>query len=172
MPLWLRSWFGTGPALAIQIGTFWRVSQSSRVIKIPARFLRLVLHLVDESATRGGLAADSRALSWAPVPADTSRGDPARLPRLLVADGSALACGLYVGDDHLHALLRARGHLGDPGAQHDRARRPGRGELHEPQRLGHLVVVVGVEADLVHIKRLSAVHIGHRDRDELNLPVH
>src|SRR5215469_9499555 len=36
-------------------------------------------------------------------------------------------------------------------AHHHRARRPGRGELDEPQRVGHLVVMVGVEADLLHV---------------------
>ena len=74
-----------------------------------------------------------------------------RAPRLDVdvaglhtARDQLLPCGRGIGHDHLHALVRPRRHLGDPGAQHDRACRSGRGELHETQRVGDLVVVVGV----------------------------
>src|SRR5579859_3949706 len=75
-------------------------------------------------------------------------------PRLLVdlagldaAVDQVLAGGRSVGNHNLDPLLRPGRHLGDPGAQHNRAGRAGRGELHEPQSLVVLVVVVGVEAD-------------------------
>ena len=49
---------------------------------------------------------------------------------------------------------------------------PGGVSCNESQGLADLVVVVGVEADLVHVERLGAVDIGNRDGDELDLPVH
>jgi len=79
---------------------------------------------------------------------------------------------LDIGHDALHALLRARRHRRDPGAKHDRARRTRRGELHEPQRVVHLVIVVSMEADLLHVECLGAIDIGHRYRHQLDLPVH
>src|SRR5579859_91797 len=69
--------------------------------------------------------------------------------------------GLGVGHHALNALLRPGRHRGDPGAEDDGTRRPGRGELDEPQRLAHLVIVVGVEAHLVDVKRLGTVHVGY-----------
>src|SRR5215471_14605230 len=80
--------------------------------------------------------------------------------------------GLDIRDDHLHALLRARRHLGDPRPHDHRARRPGRGELHEPQLVADLMVMVGVEPDLFGVERLGAVDVGHRYGHELDLPVH
>ena len=35
-----------------------------------------------------------------------------------------------------------------------------------------VVVMIGVKSDLIHVKRLGPVHVGHRDGDELDLPVH
>jgi hypothetical protein len=83
-----------------------------------------------------------------------------------------LASGLHVGDHDLDPFLGARRHVGDAGAHDDGARRPGRGELHKPQRLVHLVVVIGVETDLIHIEGSRAVNIGHRYRYQFDLPVH
>jgi hypothetical protein len=80
--------------------------------------------------------------------------------------------GLDVGHHALHTLLRARRHLRDAGAQHDGAGRPGRGELDEPQRVADLVIMIGVKADLIHVERLGPVDIGHRYRNQLDLPVH
>jgi hypothetical protein len=54
-----------------------------------------------------------------------------------------------IRDDDLHALLRARRHLGDAGAHDDGARRTGGRELHESQGVVDLVVVVGVKANLL-----------------------
>ena len=83
-----------------------------------------------------------------------------------------LASGLHVGYHNLDSFLGARRHVGDAGAHDDGARRPGWGELHKPQRLVHLVVVIGVETYLIHIEGLGAVNIGHRYRHEFDLPVH
>jgi hypothetical protein len=83
-----------------------------------------------------------------------------------------LAGGRDVFDHDLNALLRPGRHVGDPGAEHHRARRPGRGELDEPQALVDLVIVVSVEAHLVDVKGLGPVDIGHRNAHKLDLPVH
>lgn len=53
--------------------------------------------------------------------------------------------GFDVIDDDLHALLRTWRHLGNSGAKDDGAGRPGRGQLHQAQVLGDLVVTVGVK---------------------------
>ena len=81
-----------------------------------------------------------------------------------------LASGLHVGYHDLDPFLGARRHFGDAGAHDDGARRPGRGELHKPQRLVHLVIVIGVETYLIHIEGLGAVNIGHRYRYQFDLP--
>src|SRR6185312_5023620 len=83
-----------------------------------------------------------------------------------------LAGGLDIRHDDLHTLLRARRHLGNPRPHDHRARRSGRGELHEPQVVRHLIVVVSVEPDLFGVERLGAVDVGHRYGHELDLPVH
>jgi hypothetical protein len=75
--------------------------------------------------------------------------------------------GLDIGHHALPALLRARRHRSDPGAQHDGSRAPGRGELHEPQRVADRVIVVRVEAGLLQVERVGAVDIGHRYRNQL-----
>src|SRR5262249_15654002 len=72
-----------------------------------------------------------------------------------------LAGGIDVADHDLHALLRARRHLGDTGTHHDRARRSWRGELHESQALIHLMVMVSVKAHLIDVKGLGPVDIAH-----------
>jgi hypothetical protein len=83
-----------------------------------------------------------------------------------------LASCCHIGNDHLHTALRPRRHVGDPGAHDDRARGAGRCKLHKAQRPGDLVVVVGIEADLVDVEGLSTVDVGNRYGDELNLPIH
>ena len=45
-------------------------------------------------------------------------------------------------------------------------------ELHEAQGLVDLLVVVGIETNLVDVERLGAVDVGDRDGDEFDLPVH
>src|SRR6266566_4025187 len=102
-----------------------------------------------------------------------------RAPRLIVDVAGLHAMreqilpgGLDIRDDHLHTLLRAWRHLGDPRPHDHRAGRSGRGELHEPQFVTYLIVVVGVEPNLFHIERLGAVDVGHRYGHELDLPVH
>ena len=49
---------------------------------------------------------------------------------------------------------------------------PRRRQLDEAQLVADDVVVVGDEADLVDVERLRAIHVGDRDGDELELPVH
>ncbi len=83
-----------------------------------------------------------------------------------------LASGLHVGYHDLDPFLGARRHFGDAGAHDDGARRPRRGELHKPQRLVHLVIVIGVETYLIHIEGLGAVNIGHRYRYQFDLLVY
>src|SRR4029077_13735839 len=54
----------------------------------------------------------------------------------------------------------------------DRARRTRRRQLHEAQILVDPLIVIGVEADLVDIKRLGPVDGRYRHRHQFNLPVH
>ncbi len=49
---------------------------------------------------------------------------------------------------------------------------PGGVELYESQGVIDLLIVVGVEADLVHVEGFGAVHIGDRYWDEFDLPIH
>ncbi len=77
-----------------------------------------------------------------------------------------------VGYDHLHTALRSGLHLRDADAHHDRAGRAGRRQLDEPEPLTDLVVMIGVEADLIHVERLGAVDVGNGNGHELDLPVH
>jgi hypothetical protein len=80
--------------------------------------------------------------------------------------------GRGILDDDLHALLRARRHVRDAGAQKYRAGRPRRSELHEAQPFMDLLVVVGVEADLVDVEGLSPVDVGDGNGHKFDLPVH
>src|SRR5215218_412320 len=79
---------------------------------------------------------------------------------------------LDVGDDELQPLHRPGRSIGDPLADGDRAGRPARRELDEAQPVAHAVVLVGVEAGLLGVEGLRAVHVGHGDGDERELPVH
>src|SRR4051794_21852314 len=79
---------------------------------------------------------------------------------------------LRVVHHDLQALERAGRRVGDPRPDRDRARGAGRGELHEAQVLGHLMIVVGREAHLLDVKGLGPVDVGDGDGDELELHVH
>jgi len=85
--------------------------------------------------------------------------------------GEVRTRGLDVGNDELHALHRARLGVRESLPDRDRAVRAGRRELHEANLVADRVVVVGVEADLL-VERLRAIHVGHGDRNELELVVH
>ena len=80
--------------------------------------------------------------------------------------------GSHVRHDDLETAHRTRLRVGEPVADGDRAGRSGRGQLDEAELIVDLVVVVGVEADLVRVERLGAVDIGDRDRHQLELPIH
>src|ERR671920_2126990 len=71
--------------------------------------------------------------------------------------------GPDVRDDELQALDRARRRVDDPGSQGDRAGRSGRRQLDKANLIADPVVVVRVEADLLGVERLGAVHV--RDRN-------
>ena len=80
--------------------------------------------------------------------------------------------GVSVVDDHLKALERARGALDQAGADGDRARRPGRSQLHEAQFVAHRHVVVDDEADLIGVERLRPLHVRDGNEHQLELEVH
>src|SRR5664280_2559166 len=82
------------------------------------------------------------------------------------------ARGVDVGDHHLQSPDSTRLCVGDTGAERDRTRRSRRGELHEPDLVRDPVVVIGMEADLVGVEGLRAVHIGDWNSDQFQLPVH
>lgn len=94
------------------------------------------------------------------------------LARVHAAGDELPPSGVGVLHDDLHTSLGARQHLSDAGAQHDRAVRAGRRELHETQAIVDLVVMVGMKADLLHIEGLGAVDVGDGHGNELELPVH
>src|SRR5207302_11499742 len=77
-----------------------------------------------------------------------------------------------VRDHELQALDGARLHVREPAAQRDGAGRPWRGQLHEADLVADLVVVVGVEADLLGVEGLCSIDIRDRDLYELEAPVH
>src|SRR6185437_17140807 len=62
------------------------------------------------------------------------------------AFGELLAARLGVVDDHLQAVDRARLHPMRARGERDRARGSGRRELDETKLVGHLVIMVGIEA--------------------------
>src|ERR1700730_5069899 len=95
---------------------------------------------------------------------DVADRDPA-LGKLLVRD-------LDIRHDHLQTLDRPGLHLRQSRADVDRARRTRRRQLDEAQILVDLLIVIGVEADLVDIKRLGPVDGRYRHRHQFNLPVH
>jgi hypothetical protein len=79
---------------------------------------------------------------------------------------------LDVVDHQLEPLDRAGRRVDDAGSERDRAPRARGRELHEPDLVVHLVVVIGVETELLGVERLGAVDIRDRYGDELELPVH
>src|SRR3954453_17528300 len=80
--------------------------------------------------------------------------------------------GVDIGDDDLHALYRPRLGVGDAATERDRARRTRRRELYESDVVAHLVIVVGVEADLLDVKGLRAIDVSDGNGDEFELPIH
>src|SRR4051794_31817973 len=80
--------------------------------------------------------------------------------------------GIDVGDDDLQALYRARLGVGDAATERDGARRTRWRQLDETDVVAHLVVVVGVEADLLDVKGLRAIDVSDGNRDEFELPIH
>src|SRR5215218_3217121 len=80
--------------------------------------------------------------------------------------------GLDVVDHHLQAGDRAGRGVGDADPERDRAGRAGRGQLDEAELVADLVVVVGVEADLLGVEALGAVDVADGDRHQLELEVH
>src|SRR3954454_18542099 len=90
-----------------------------------------------------------------------------RAPRLHVdpayrdtAIGESLPDCLDVVDDDHQPLLGAGLHLHDPRAEHDGAGRTRRRELDEPDPLVNLLVVVGMEPDLVDVEGFRPIHVG------------
>ena len=79
---------------------------------------------------------------------------------------------LDVGHDHLQSPHRPRRHVREAGPDGDRARRPGRRELHEAELVAHGVIGVGGEADLLGVERLGPVHVRDRNLHQLELPIH
>jgi hypothetical protein len=77
-----------------------------------------------------------------------------------------------VRDDQVQGLDRARRGAHDPGAHRDRAGRPGRGQLHDAELLAGADVEVHVEARLLGVEGLGAVHVRDRDRHQLELEIH
>ena len=77
-----------------------------------------------------------------------------------------------VGHHQLQALDRARRHVAEPRSDRDRAARPGRRQLDEADLVADLVVVVGVEADLLGVESLRAVDVRDRNLHELESPIH
>jgi len=88
--------------------------------------------------------------------------------------GQLRAGRLEVRDDQLQAgrgsqVGAGRHHL---GADHHRARRPGRGHVHHPHRLGRLGVGVEAESQRAGVEVLRPVDVGDRDHHNFQLPVH
>ena len=83
-----------------------------------------------------------------------------------------LASGLHVGYHHLGSFWEPGAISVMPVPMTMEHADPGRGELHKPQRLVHLVIVIGVETCLIHIEGLGAVNIGNWYRYQFDLPVH
>jgi len=124
------------------------------------------------------LPSRRQLLKCPPVTVRVTEGDE-RSPRLNVylADRYALTGELLSrsGDvlhDYLEPALRAWWHLRDAGAHSDRARRSGRGELHEAQGVRDLMVDIGVETDLLDVERLGSVDISHGNEHQFEFPIH
>src|SRR6185437_3944778 len=75
---------------------------------------------------------------------------------------------LDVAHDQVHVLHRARRGGADAVTDGDRAVRPGRGEVHDPEILSGGVVQVLAEPDPV-VEGLCPVDVGNRKNDQLKL---
>ena len=82
------------------------------------------------------------------------------------------ARGVYVRDHQLETPDRPRPHVGDAGADRDRAGRSGRRQLDESKPLSHRDVDVGVEAGPLGIEGLGAVDVGYGDGYQFKMKVH
>jgi hypothetical protein len=80
------------------------------------------------------------------------------------------ARGVDVGDDQVQALDGARRHVRAPH-DGDRARRAGRCQLHHAEVAG-AVVDVEVEARLLEVESLGAVHVRDGEDHQFECPVH
>src|SRR5437867_3045214 len=67
--------------------------------------------------------------------------------------------GVDVRNHQLKPLDGAGRHPAQPGPQGDRTGRSGRRELDEADRIADLVVMIGIEAGLLRVEGLRAVHI-------------
>src|SRR5207244_8851136 len=80
--------------------------------------------------------------------------------------------GVDVGHDQLEALGGARRRVDESFPQGNRAGRPRRCQLHEPDFIADRLVVVRIEADLLRIEGLGAVDVRNGDGYQFELPVH
>ena len=99
----------------------------------------------------------------------------AQLPDLAHLDAPAdelRARCVDVGDDQLEASDGARLHLRQPFADHDRAGRPRRRQLDDARLGAGPGVVVRVEAELLGVEGLGAIHVGHGHHHDLESVVH
>lgn len=78
--------------------------------------------------------------------------------------------GLDVLDHDLKTLQRAALGVDESRSDRDRARRTGRGELHEAV-LVHLAILVGAETDLIDVEGLGAIDVGDGNGDELETEI-
>jgi len=87
---------------------------------------------------------------------------------------------VYVDNDPLVRAQSARLLNGTTGVKvilglrtdHHGARRPGRGHMHHPHRLGRTGVGVEVKPQRAGVELLGPVDVGHRDHHNFQLPVH
>ena len=77
-----------------------------------------------------------------------------------------------VGDHQVKALGRAWCRIRYPFSDRDGARRTRRGHLDDPEVTAGSVVHVQLEAGLLCVERLGAVHVRDRNHNELELEVH
>src|SRR5688572_832675 len=82
-------------------------------------------------------------------------------------------CRMDVRDHELKTLGGARPHVATKaGPKGDRAGRPGRRELDEPDLIADPMVMVRMEADLLGVERLRPVHVRDGNLHQFEPPVH
>src|SRR5205814_6734274 len=86
--------------------------------------------------------------------------------------GEVRTRGLDVAYDELKTLNGAWLHRSETRPERDRARGARRRELDESELLRDLVVVVGIEPDLVDVERLRAIDVRDRNLHELESILH